>query len=65
MTSGRWSVEVGGGLRVYTSGGADVLDGYRLDERCSGGRGQPLIPWPNRVRDGRYEFDGARPTSWR
>src|SRR4029078_5122507 len=22
------------------------------------GRGQLLIPWPNRVRDGRYEFDG-------
>ena len=51
-------VEVGGGLRTYTSGEADVLDGYEPDQRCSGGRGQPLIPWPNRVRDGRYEFDG-------
>jgi aldose 1-epimerase len=51
-------VEVGGGLRTYTSGEADVLDGYARGRRCSGGRGQPLIPWPNRVRDGRYEFDG-------
>jgi aldose 1-epimerase len=51
-------VEVGGGLRTYTSGDLDVLDGYEPDQRCSGGRGQPLIPWPNRVRDGRYEFDG-------
>jgi aldose 1-epimerase len=51
-------VEVGGALRTYTSGDADVLDGYDSDQRCSGGRGQPLIPWPNRVRDGRYEFDG-------
>ncbi len=24
----------------------------------SGGRGQLLVPWPNRLRDGRYEFDG-------
>jgi aldose 1-epimerase len=51
-------VEVGGGLRAYTSGQADVIDGYDRDQRCSGGRGQPLIPWPNRLRDGRYEFDG-------
>jgi len=51
-------VEVGGGLRRYTVGGADRLDGYGLEEMCTGGRGQPLVPWPNRVRDGRYEFDG-------
>jgi aldose 1-epimerase len=27
---------------------------------CSSGRGQVLIPWPNRLQDGSYEFDGAR-----
>lgn len=53
-------VEVGGGLRAYTVAGADLLDGYAEQERCSGGRGQVLIPWPNRLRDGRYEFDGQR-----
>jgi aldose 1-epimerase len=53
-------VEVGGGLRVYSLGGRDVLHGYAVDEVCSAGRGQMLIPWPNRVQDGRYEFAGRR-----
>lgn len=48
--------EVGGGLRRLTAGGRDVLDGYAEQEMCSGGRGQMLLPWPNRVRDGRYRF---------
>ncbi len=51
-------VEVGAGVRSYTVAGEDVLDGYTERERCSGGRGQVLIPWPNRLRDGQYEFDG-------
>ena len=51
-------VEVGGGLREYEAGGAHVLDGYALDEMCEGGRGQNLVPWPNRLADGRYEFGG-------
>lgn len=53
-------VEVGGGLREYTANGRDVLDGYRADEMSGSGRGQVLIPWPNRIRDGSYEFDGRR-----
>jgi aldose 1-epimerase len=53
-------VEVGGGLRTYRCGDWEVLDGYREDEMCSGGRGQALMPWPNRLRDGRYEFGGER-----
>ena len=51
-------VEVGGGLRAYSAGGVDVLDGYGADRMCGAGRGQVLIPWPNRLEDGRYEFDG-------
>ncbi|HEX6680391.1 MAG TPA: aldose 1-epimerase family protein [Gaiellaceae bacterium] len=51
-------VEVGGGLRTYSSGGRAVLDGYAEDELCGSGRGQLLLPWPNRIADGRYEFDG-------
>lgn len=51
-------VEVGGGLRSYEVDGEPVLDGYTAQERCSGGRGQVLMPWPNRLQDGRYEFDG-------
>jgi aldose 1-epimerase len=51
-------VEVGGGLRTYSRSGADLLDGYPADRMCSSGRGQVLIPWPNRLEDGSYEFDG-------
>ena len=51
-------VEVGGGLREYTLDGRNVLDGYGADEMSSSGRGQVLIPWPNRIQDGRYSFDG-------
>jgi aldose 1-epimerase len=53
-------VEVGGGLRTYSAAGGDVLDGYGADEACPSGRGQVLSPWPNRVEDGSYEFDGRR-----
>jgi aldose 1-epimerase len=52
-------VEVGGGLRSYVVGDRDVLDGYAADEICPSGRGQLLIPWPNRLEDGRYDFEGA------
>jgi aldose 1-epimerase len=52
-------VEVGGGLRVYETADGPVLDGYEASERCGGGRGQPLMPWPNRLRDGRYEWAGS------
>jgi aldose 1-epimerase len=47
-------VEVGGGLRTYEG----VLDGYALDAISTSGRGQVLAPWPNRLTDARYEFDG-------
>jgi aldose 1-epimerase len=53
-------VGVGGGLRSYQAGGRELLDGYAADEMCSSGRGQVLIPWPNRLQDGAYEFEGRR-----
>ena len=53
-------VEVGGGLRSYSVGGRELLDGYGADEMSSSGRGQMLIPWPNRLEDGSYEFNGLR-----
>ena len=49
---------VGAGLRRYSAGGRAVLDGYGTDELCPSGRGQLLVPWPNRIEDGSYEFDG-------
>jgi aldose 1-epimerase len=52
-------VEVGAGLRTFTTAGEAVVEGYDVAEMASGGRGQLLIPWPNRIRDGRYEFADA------
>lgn len=52
-------VEVGGGIREYSVGGRPVLDAYPVDAMCDGAHGAPLIPWPNRLGDGRYEFDGG------
>jgi aldose 1-epimerase len=49
---------VGAGLRVYSVSGHDVVNGYGVDEMATAGRGQVLIPWPNRLQDGRYEFEG-------
>jgi aldose 1-epimerase len=51
-------VEVGAGLRSYTVGDLDLVDGYGADELASAGRGQVLVPWPNRIEDGAYEFAG-------
>lgn len=51
-------VEVGGGLREYTLAGEPLLDGYAADERCRSGRGQILAPWPNRLQDGSYRWEG-------
>jgi aldose 1-epimerase len=52
-------VEVGGGVREYRVGERDVLQPYGLDRMRDGAHGAPLIPWPNRLADGRYSFDGT------
>lgn len=51
-------VEVGGGLRTWRAGGVEWLDGYAPEEICVGAAGHVLAPWPNRIRDGQYEFGG-------
>jgi aldose 1-epimerase len=50
------AVEVGGGLREYDG----VLLGYGVDEMCGSARGQVLMPWPNRIVDGAYDWEGKR-----
>jgi aldose 1-epimerase len=52
--------EVGAGLRSYLADGRAVVDGYEAGELAPSGRGQLLIPWPNRIEDGSYEFGGRR-----
>jgi aldose 1-epimerase len=51
--------EVGATLREYVAAGRAVIDGFALDEMCHGARGQVLMPWPNRIGDGTYSFDGV------
>ncbi|HTI33365.1 MAG TPA: aldose 1-epimerase family protein, partial [Miltoncostaea sp.] len=63
LRHGSWEavvVEVGGGLRSLTHDGAPVLDGFAEGEMASGGRGQVLVPWPNRLAGGTYEWAGRR-----
>jgi aldose 1-epimerase len=52
-------VEVGGGIRSYDAGTRPVLDAYRGEAICDGAHGAPLIPWPNRLADGSYRWDGV------
>ncbi|SCX58708.1 Acetyl esterase/lipase [Klenkia marina] len=46
----------GGGLRRLAVGDWDVLDGYRTGIVPKGRRGGLLLPWPNRLRDGRWSW---------
>jgi aldose 1-epimerase len=51
--------EVGATLRAYEVGGEPVIDGFEVGELSPAGRGQVLAPWPNRLEDGRYSYDGV------
>lgn len=50
--------ECGASLRLLEYDGRPLVLGWPEDEQTSSGRGQLLAPWPNRVRDGRYAFEG-------
>jgi aldose 1-epimerase len=52
-------VSVGGGLRGLTYDGREVLLGYGEDEAAHAGIGQHMFPWPNRITDGKYTFEGV------
>jgi aldose 1-epimerase len=61
ITAGRQRatiVQVGGGIREYSVDGRDVLQPYPAGLVCDAAHGTPLVPWPNRLADGRYDFDG-------
>ncbi|MFG2872584.1 gluconokinase, GntK/IdnK-type [Streptomyces sp. NPDC048338] len=51
-------VQLGGALRCYVVDGRPLLDGFSTGSTITGGRGQLLVPWPNRVGGGRYDFGG-------
>lgn len=48
----------GGGMRRLVVGDWDVIDGYPAGAVPAGWRGAVLVPWPNRVRDGRWTWRG-------
>lgn len=50
-------VGLGATLRAYSFDGRAVIDGFSAAEKPTGGRGQLLVPWPNRIRDGRYRWN--------
>jgi aldose 1-epimerase len=52
------ATEVGAGLRSYVVAGREVLDSFAPEEMPTGGRGQVLLPWPNRIDGARYSFGG-------
>jgi aldose 1-epimerase len=51
--------ETGAALRSFAVGGRELLDGDARGETGDAFRGKVLAPWPNRLRDGRYVFDGV------
>jgi aldose 1-epimerase len=52
-------VEVGASLRQYTVRGVDITSPYQENEIAPAGCGAVLVPWPNRLRGGRYPFAGV------
>jgi aldose 1-epimerase len=51
--------ELGAGLRRLSFRGRAAIGEYDADEAPPAGSGELLIPWPNRVDHGRYDFAGA------
>ena len=51
-------VTLGAGLRSLQHGGRNLLHGFDDATAVPFSRGQVLAPWPNRVADGRYGWDG-------
>lgn len=51
--------DVGAKVRAYAVGDRDVLTPFGEDEPAPAGHGAVLAPWPNRLRDGRWTWEGA------
>ncbi len=62
MTHNRQSraiiTEVAAGLRALTLGGVEVVESFPATTTPPYGAGIVLVPWPNRVADGRWQLDG-------
>jgi aldose 1-epimerase len=51
-------VQRGGALQSYSVDGVDVVDGFADEELPPAFNGAVLAPWPNRIRDGRWTWNG-------
>jgi aldose 1-epimerase len=51
--------EIGAGLRSLRLGDRELVMEFPEAEVPPGACGELLMPWPNRVRDGRYTFEGV------
>jgi aldose 1-epimerase len=51
-------VEVGAAVREYREGDREIFQSYPEHGVSWAYHGTVLLPWPNRLRDGRYEFGG-------
>lgn len=49
---------IGAGLRTLSVGGIDIIQSFAADAPVPFCAGQLLIPWPNRVRDGKWTHEG-------
>lgn len=52
--------ELGASIRELVVDGVRLVQDYGADAIPSQASGVTLVPWPNRVRDGRWELDGAQ-----
>lgn len=48
---------VAAGLRSLTINGVDLVPSFGDDETPPSGSGIVLVPWPNRIRDGKWQHD--------
>lgn len=51
--------QVGAALRALSVDGVDLVPRYPDDAPTPAASGVVLVPWPNRIRDGRYTFGGV------
>jgi aldose 1-epimerase len=51
--------ELAASLRRVQVEGTDIVQDYGTDALPSGASGIVLVPWPNRIRDGRWTLEGA------
>ena len=61
LTQGDWQLVVspyGASLRGLSKGGSAVVTGYSGANNKVGGQGDVLIPFPGRVAEGKYSFEG-------